>query len=41
MHGRERNAYNILDGKPEVKRLLRRPGHRWKDNTRMDVGEIE
>jgi hypothetical protein len=35
-----RNAYNILVGKPEGKRLLGRPGHRWEGNIRMDVREI-
>jgi hypothetical protein len=28
-------------GKPEGKRRLRRLGHRWVDNIRMDLGEIE
>jgi hypothetical protein len=35
-----RNAYNIFVGKPGGKRPLRRPGHRWKDNTGMDLREI-
>jgi hypothetical protein len=26
--------------KPEGKRLLGRPWHRWKNNIRMDLGEI-
>jgi len=30
-HGRVRNAYNILVGKLEGKRLLGRLRHRWKD----------
>jgi hypothetical protein len=29
-----------LAGKPEEKRLLGRPGCRWVDNIKMDVGEI-
>jgi len=29
-----------LVGKYEEKRPLRRPGHRWEDNIRTDVGEI-
>jgi hypothetical protein len=29
--GEIRNAYNILVGKPEVKRPLGRPMRRWKD----------
>jgi hypothetical protein len=35
-----RNAYRILVGKPEGKRPLVRPRHRWEDNIRMDLGEI-
>jgi hypothetical protein len=37
--GMIRNAYNILDGKPEGKRPLGRLRHRWKDNIRMDLRE--
>jgi hypothetical protein len=29
--GEKRNAYRILVGMPEGKRLLGRPGHRWED----------
>jgi hypothetical protein len=33
--------YTVLFvGKPEGKRLLRRPRHRWEDNIRMDLREI-
>jgi hypothetical protein len=39
-YGEERNAYRILVGKPEGKRLLGRPGRRWKDNIKMDDREI-
>jgi hypothetical protein len=35
-----RNAYNILDGKPEGKRQLGRRSRRWKDNTGMYLREI-
>jgi len=35
-----RNAYNILVGKSEGKRPLRRSRYRWKDNIRMDLREI-
>jgi hypothetical protein len=38
--GEKRNAYRILVGKPEEKRPLGKPRHRWKDNTRMDLREI-
>jgi len=39
--GEMRNVYNILVGKHERKRLLGRPRHRWVDNSRMDVREVE
>jgi hypothetical protein len=38
--GAKRNAYKLLVGKPERKRLLGRPRRRWVDNIRMDVGEV-
>jgi hypothetical protein len=34
------NASKILVGKPEGKRPLRRPMHRWEDNIKMDQKEI-
>jgi hypothetical protein len=33
--GEKRNAYRLLVGKPEGKRPLGRPRHRWVDNIRM------
>jgi hypothetical protein len=36
MHGENRNAYRILVGKPEGKRPLGKPRHRWEDNTKID-----
>jgi hypothetical protein len=36
-----RNAYNILVRKLEGKRTLRIPRHRWEDNIRMDLREVE
>jgi hypothetical protein len=38
--GEKRNAYRILVGKPEGKRLLERPRRRWVNNTKMDLREI-
>jgi hypothetical protein len=35
----ERNAYEILIGKPEEKRPLERPRRRWEGNIRMDLRE--
>jgi hypothetical protein len=39
--GKMRNAYKIFTGKCEGKRLLGRMRHRWEDNIRMDLKEIE
>jgi hypothetical protein len=38
--GEKRNAYRILVGKPEGKRLVGRPRLRWGNNIEMDVGEM-
>jgi hypothetical protein len=38
--GETRHAYRILVGKPERKKPLRRPTHRWVDNIKMDLREI-
>jgi hypothetical protein len=38
--GEDRNVYRVLMGKPEGKRPLGRPRHRWEDGFRMDLGEI-
>jgi hypothetical protein len=38
--GAKRNAYRILVEKPEGKRPLERPRHRWAVNIKMDLGEI-
>jgi len=33
-------AYRVLVGKPEGKRPLGKPRHRWVDNIRMDLQEV-
>jgi len=38
--GEERGAYRVLVGKPEGRRPLLRPRHRWVDNIRMDLQEV-
>jgi hypothetical protein len=38
--GEKRNAYRILLGKPEGKRSLERPSHRWVADIRTDLREI-
>jgi hypothetical protein len=35
-----RNEYNILVPKPEGKKPLVRPRHRWNGNIRMDLREM-
>jgi hypothetical protein len=39
--GEKRNVYRLLVGKPEGKRPLGRQRHRWIDNIKMDLLEIE
>jgi hypothetical protein len=39
-NGEKRNAYRLLVGKPQGKRPLGRPRHRWVDNIRMDLGKV-
>jgi hypothetical protein len=36
----KRNTYRLLVGKPEGKKPLGRPGRRWVENIRMDLGEV-
>jgi hypothetical protein len=38
--GEKRNMYRLLVGKPEGKRSLGRPRHRWIDNIKTDLLEI-
>jgi hypothetical protein len=38
--GEVRGAYNILVGRPDGRRPLGRPRHRWEDNIRMYLEEI-
>ena len=35
-----RGVHRVLVGKPEGKRLLRRPRRRWEDNNKMDLQEV-
>ena len=39
--GREERCIQGLVGKPEGKRPLGRPRHRWEDNIKMDLQEVE
>jgi len=38
--GERRGVYRGLVGKPEGKRPLGRPRHRWEDNIKMDLQEV-
>jgi hypothetical protein len=38
--GEERGVRRGLVGKPEGKRPMGRPRHRWEDNIRMDLQEV-
>jgi hypothetical protein len=37
--GKGRGVYMVLVGRPECKRLLGRPRHRWDDSVKMDLRE--
>jgi hypothetical protein len=39
--GEKWNAHRLLVGKPDGKRSLGRPRHRWVNSIKMDLGEIE
>ena len=38
--GEERGVYRVLVGKPEGRRPLGRPRHRWEDNIKMGLQEV-
>jgi hypothetical protein len=38
--GEARGVLRVLVGKPEGKRPLGRPRHRWEDNIKMDLQEV-
>jgi len=38
--GERRGVHRVLMGKPEGKRKLGRPRHRWEDNIKMDLREV-
>ena len=40
-YGERRGVYRVLVGKPEGKRPLGRPRHRWEDNIKLDLQEVE
>jgi hypothetical protein len=38
--GEKRGAYRILVGRPDGRRPLGRPRHRWEDSIKMDLQEV-
>jgi len=38
--GERRGVYSVFVEKPERKRPLGRPKHRWEDNIKMDLQEV-
>jgi len=38
--GERRGLYGVMVGKPEGKRPLGRPRHRWEDNSKMDLQAV-
>jgi len=38
--GKGRGVYRVLVGKPEGRRLMRRPTRRWEDNIKMGLQEV-
>jgi hypothetical protein len=38
--GEKMNAFKLLVGKPEGKRLLGKPRRKWVDNIKMDLRDI-
>jgi hypothetical protein len=38
--GEGRGVHRVLVGKPEGKRPLGRPRHRWEDNIKMDLQKV-
>jgi hypothetical protein len=38
--GKRRGVYRVLVEKPERKRLLGRPRHRWEDNIKIDLQQV-
>jgi hypothetical protein len=40
MYGEKTGVYRILVGKPEGRRPLGRPTHRWEDNIKINLTEV-
>jgi hypothetical protein len=40
IHVEEKGIYGVLVGRPESKRLMGIPRHRWEDNIKKDFSEV-
>jgi hypothetical protein len=38
--GERKGSYRVLVGKPEGRRPLERPKHRWEDNIKVGLREV-
>jgi hypothetical protein len=38
--GERRGVYRVLVGKPEGKRALGKPRHKWENNIKMDLQKV-
>ena len=41
MYERQERAYRILVGRPDKKKTLGGPTHRWEDNINMDLQDVQ
>jgi hypothetical protein len=39
-YGERRDAYRVIVEKPEGRRPLGRPRHKWEDNSKIDLCEV-
>lgn len=39
--GNRRGAHRVLEGRPERKRPVQRPRHKWEDNINRDLHEVD
>jgi hypothetical protein len=38
--GKRKGTYRVLGGRPEGRRPLAKPRHRWEDNAKMDLQKV-
>ena len=39
-HGARRGAHRVLVEKPEGRRIIRKPRHRWEESIKLDLREV-